>query len=120
MRSRAGPDQRDVLLACDLRKMAPSYFPWSWILREPVGHLHMRSWAADLSLKGRSAFPDFCGRATEARQKGKTLREFEKEWRGGARGKKLLGPWRSFFREMSEKFGAADPKARVKWATFPT
>ena len=87
-----------------------------WTINQVIGHLHMWNWAADLSLKGGSAFPDFYGRVTEARQKGKTLREFEKEWRGGASGKKLLGTWRSFFHEMSERFGAADPKARVKWA----
>ncbi|MFH2129079.1 MAG: TIGR03084 family metal-binding protein [bacterium] len=86
-----------------------------WTPNDVIGHLHMWNWAADQSLNDEAAFTAFLTELITDLGKG-TLRAFETKWLKGLNGKELLREWRTFYRGMSERFEAADPKKRVKWA----
>lgn len=85
-----------------------------WTLDDVIGHLHLWNWAADLSLRDGDAFRAFFVTVAAAVADG-GLRRFETEWRGELHGRALLAAWRDFYRAMSQRFGAADPSARVAW-----
>jgi uncharacterized protein (TIGR03084 family) len=87
-----------------------------WTINDVLGHLHMWNWAADLSLNDNAAFEKFFTSLVEALTSGTSLRQFEKKWRDGLEDQALLAAWRGFVIEMSDRFAAADPKRRVKWA----
>jgi uncharacterized protein (TIGR03084 family) len=86
-----------------------------WTLDNVLGHLHMWNWAADLSLQDGEAFLAFLKSVSEhVRQS--SLSAFETQWLRGLEGRALLASWREFYLPMAERFGAADPSARVAWA----
>lgn len=86
-----------------------------WTLNDVIGHLHHWNWAADYSLRDGDAFQAWVNELMpEVTTHG--IRTVEKRWLEGLRGRKLLRTWRNFYLEMSERFEAADPKQRVKWA----
>jgi uncharacterized protein (TIGR03084 family) len=86
-----------------------------WTFDDILGHLHVWNRAADLSLSGEKAFEGFLGEVYQAVRSG-NLRAFENDRLGGLCGPALLEQWRGFVLEMSGRFGAADPQARVRWA----
>lgn len=86
-----------------------------WTFNEILGHLHMWNWAADLSLKDEAAFQQFIGQVFEFVAQG-NLRQFEARWLDGLAGTELLQCWHDFAKDMSQRFDAADPISRVKWA----
>jgi uncharacterized protein (TIGR03084 family) len=86
-----------------------------WTVNDVVGHLHMWNWAADLSLQDSEAFLAFFESVAAQVQEG-GLRSFETRWLKGLQGPALLAAWRGFYQPMAERFGAADPSARVAWA----
>jgi len=86
-----------------------------WTLNDVLGHLHMWNWAADKALTDSDGFMAFVGEALPDIQAG-SLRSFESKWREGLNGTGLRDAWRAFYIPMSERFAAADPKRRVKWA----
>ena len=86
-----------------------------WTFDDIVGHLHLWNRAADLSLRDEVAFGAFIGEVFR-HAAGGSLRAFEQKWLDGLCGRELLQQWHAFVLEMSERFGAADPQARVKWA----
>jgi uncharacterized protein (TIGR03084 family) len=86
-----------------------------WTLDNVLGHLHMWNWAADLSLQDGEAFLAFLKNVSDHVRKG-SLSAFETQWLRGLEGRALLATWREFYRPMAERFGAADPSARVAWA----
>jgi len=85
-----------------------------WTVGNIIGHLHMWNWAADLSLHDPEAFSNFYLKAGPAVQ-AKGLRAFEDKWLGGLDGHELLETWRRLYLEIADRFGAADPRHRVKW-----
>lgn len=99
----------------DQQLQTPTLFK-AWKISDIIGHLHMWNWAADLSLKDGAAFRAFWGRVMEHMGAGGTLNAFEKNWLGDLKGKDLVAAWREFYQPMAERFGAADPAARVVWA----
>ena len=86
-----------------------------WTFNDILGHLHLWNHAADLSLADEAAFQAFLGQVMQSVASG-SLRAFEKQWLAGLSGRELLERWYGFVRDMSKRFGAADPQARVKWA----
>ncbi|WP_405241241.1 TIGR03084 family metal-binding protein [Lentisalinibacter salinarum] len=86
-----------------------------WTIDDVIGHLHIWNRAAALSLADPEAFRQFLAEVMAAAQKG-GMRAFEREWRGELAGRALLEAWREFYLPMCERFGEADPKARVQWA----
>jgi uncharacterized protein (TIGR03084 family) len=86
-----------------------------WTFDDILGHLHLWNYAADLSLTDEAAFQSFIGQVFQYVASG-SLRSFETQWLAGLGGRELLEQWHGFVLEMSERFEAADPQARVKWA----
>jgi uncharacterized protein (TIGR03084 family) len=87
-----------------------------WTVADIIGHLHMWNAAADLSLRDAEGFKAFWSKVAAHMGAGGTLAAFEKAWRGDLEGRPLVQAWRDFYRPMAERFGAADPSARVQWA----
>jgi uncharacterized protein (TIGR03084 family) len=87
-----------------------------WTINDFLSHLHIWNWVADQSLNDETAFDDFIKALMTELGAGATLRAFETKWLKGLEGKELLQEWRTFYLGMSERFEAADPKKRVKWA----
>jgi uncharacterized protein (TIGR03084 family) len=87
-----------------------------YTIRDVVAHLHHWNVAADLSLRDAAAFQAFWKEIAGGIARGRTLVELAAEWLGDLPSRELLATWRRFYRELAERFGAADPKARVKWA----
>jgi len=86
-----------------------------WTFNDILGHLHLWNHAADLSLADEAAFQAFLGEVMQSVASG-SLRAFERQWLAGLSGRELLEHWHGFVLEMVDRFGAADPQARVKWA----
>lgn len=86
-----------------------------WTVNDVIGHLHMWNWAADLSLQDGDAFQAWIATLMKDLVSG-GLRQFENKWLDGRQGKALLNEWRDFYLPMSERFAAAEPKTRVRWA----
>jgi len=86
-----------------------------WTIDDVIGHLHIWNRAAALSLTDPEAFRQFFAEVMAAVQDG-GMRAFERDWRGDLAGRALLEAWREFYLPMCERFGEADPKARVQWA----
>ena len=86
-----------------------------WTFSDILGHLHLWNHAADLSLTDEAAFQTFISEVFQYVASG-SLRSFEKQWLDGLCGRELLEEWHTFVLEMSQRFGAADPQMRVKWA----
>lgn len=87
----------------------------SWTIADVIGHLHVWNNAADLSLKGGGAFKEFVAPVAEHMKHGGP-RSYETLWLDGLGGRKLVDTWRGFYREMADRFAAADPSLRVEWA----
>jgi len=86
-----------------------------WTINDVVGHLHIWNRAADLSLRDAAGFQAFLREFADWVFSG-SLRQAETKWLDGLKGRKLLDAWRAFCRETSQRFGDADPRARVPWA----
>jgi uncharacterized protein (TIGR03084 family) len=87
-----------------------------WTLNDVVSHLHAWNWAADLSLRDADGFAAFLERFLGEIAKGRSIGAVEKEWLEEGKNRTRLEQWRRFYLEMTERFAAADPKRRVKWA----
>lgn len=87
-----------------------------WTINDVLGHLHMWNHGADLSLNDPEAFAALMKQVSASFGKDQSHLDYMWTWLKGIRGKELLAAWREFYPEMAERFGAADPKARVKWA----
>ena len=87
----------------------------NWTINEVIGHLHIWNRAADLALSNPQAFQQFLTEVMASVQQGQ-LRQFEREWLDGLQGCALRDRWQESYREMCQRFGAADPKSRMKWA----
>jgi len=86
-----------------------------WTINNVLRHLHMWNRAADLSLTDGDAFLAFFRTVSDHVRTG-SLSAFEAQWLQGLAGRALLEGWRGFCVPMAERFGAADPSARVAWA----
>ncbi len=87
-----------------------------WTVDDVIGHLHMFNVAADLSLTDPEGFDAFLAGLMGALKQGRSMRAYTVEWLDGLAGRALLEAWRDTYRPMADRFAAADPKVRVKWA----
>ena len=87
-----------------------------WTINDVVSHLHAWNRAADLSLTDAAGFATFLERFLSEIAKGRPIGVVEKEWLDPAENRARLEQWRAFYLEMTERFAAADPRKRVKWA----
>lgn len=86
-----------------------------WTINDVISHLHLWNLAADMSLCDPDAFDAFLLELIEDISS-IGLRGFEDKKLNGLKNRALLREWHQFYREMSKRFEAADPKTRVKWA----
>jgi len=87
-----------------------------WTINDVIAHLHVGNYMADLSLTDSTAFVTFLQGLIAARPKGSGHLNFTHAWLHGIKDHALLQQWRDFYVPMAERFAAADPKLRVKWA----
>lgn len=87
-----------------------------WTIGNVIGHLYMWNWAADLTLKDGEAFKVFFKSVMKETPNLGNLTAFERKWLGDLRGRALMEAWRTHYLEMAQRYGAADPSKRVKWA----
>lgn len=88
----------------------------TYTVHDVVAHLHLFNWAADLSLRDAEAFQDWWKPFAAEVMKGRSMPELTDEWLEGDRNRAVFERWRAFLPGMTERFAAADPKARVPWA----
>jgi uncharacterized protein (TIGR03084 family) len=86
-----------------------------WTANDIVAHLEMGNQAADRSLQGSAEFVAFGRRLAELGRGTARHLDATHAWLGGVKNRGLLLRWRDFYREMADRFVAADPKQRVKW-----
>ena len=86
-----------------------------WTIGDIVGHLHFWNRAADLALADGAAFDALAKDVMAHLRTGATLRAFEVRHLAGLGGTALVEAWRRYAVDMTERFAAADPSARVKW-----
>ncbi|HUT51672.1 MAG TPA: TIGR03084 family metal-binding protein [Alphaproteobacteria bacterium] len=87
-----------------------------WTVDDVLAHLHFFNHAADLSLRDGHAFDALFARLFTAMGDGTGHLAFSHDWLEGVRGRALFDLWRGFYPEMADRFDAADPEARLKWA----
>ena len=87
-----------------------------WTINDVIAHLYLFDRAADLTLTDERSFAALWGQLATALGKGATLRDFAEQWLAGVEGTELVTRWRGFYPELAERYGAADPKRRLKWA----
>jgi uncharacterized protein (TIGR03084 family) len=87
-----------------------------WTINDVVAHLHFFNYAADTALQDPEAFGSLMRELTAASKQGIPHLVFTHAWLGGTRNRRLMARWRDFYREMADRFRAADPRTRVPWA----
>ena len=86
-----------------------------WSIEDVLGHLHLFNVAAETSLKGEEAFGAFIAPILADMQSGKSILECQFPWLDGLGRRDLFEAWKAGAESCADAFGAADPKARVKW-----
>ncbi len=87
-----------------------------WTITDVLGHLHFWNYMADLSMVDEEKFTSVLKDVMAETKVSGTLRTFEVKWRDGLSGRALLKTWHEFYGGMADRFAAADPKMRLKWA----
>lgn len=87
-----------------------------WTISDIVGHLHLWNIAADLTLTDPKRFVEFIGMAMTGLQKGQSHKQLQDEYFQGKTGRVLFDEWLAYYPDMAERFAAAAPDVRVKWA----
>jgi len=88
----------------------------NWTVNDIIGHLHLWNIAADQTLNAPDDFAHFIGTMMEGLMAGKSHIQSQNEYFDGLSGVKLFGAWKAYYPSMAERFAAAQPEARVKWA----
>jgi len=87
-----------------------------WTVNDVLAHLHFFNYAADLTLKDGDAFMALLGSLRSAREAGESLVAATDRMLDGVKGRALLTLWHDYYQKMTDNYGAADPKQRIKWA----
>jgi len=88
----------------------------AWSVDDVIAHLHFFNVAADWALTKPAAFDELLAELFEAMNGNEGHLAFSHRWLEGTKGRALFELWRGYYPEMAERFAAADPDARVKWA----
>ena len=87
-----------------------------WTIGDIIAHLHLWNIGADLSLNDPEAFTDFIRGAMTQLGTGKSHAEFQAAYFKGQSAAEVFAAWTAYFPAMADRFHAADPDRRVKWA----
>jgi uncharacterized protein (TIGR03084 family) len=88
----------------------------SWTVNDVLGHLHFWNYAADLSLRDGDAFLALFGEVAAKLAEPGGHMAFTRDWLEGRAGKALCEQWYDYAMEMADRFSAADPDRKLKWA----
>jgi uncharacterized protein (TIGR03084 family) len=86
-----------------------------WTVNDIIGHLYLFDLAAGLTLRDEIATVQFFAEVLASMDQGMSLQDFGKSKLVGLTGRALLKEWRRCSEEVANRFGAEDPKRRVKW-----
>lgn len=86
-----------------------------WTVDDVLQHLHYFNVMADLSLTDPARFAADYADLSVLRDNGTSLVAATDQMLGGLKGQPLLQAWRDYYREMTPRWVATDPKQRVKW-----
>lgn len=87
-----------------------------WTINTVIRHLHIWNLAAEMALRADGSFEAYYTKLAGHQSKGGKLSSFETEWIDGLTGRQLVAAWKDGFAGTAERFGSADPSARLKWA----
>jgi len=88
----------------------------NWTINDIVGHLHLWNIAADQTLNEPEEFIKFVTKAMGFLGSGKSHPEVQNEIFKGQSASDIYKAWKDYYPAMAERYSAADPNARVKWA----
>ncbi|MGK0169324.1 MAG: hypothetical protein ACI9W2_001045 [Gammaproteobacteria bacterium] len=86
-----------------------------WSVNDVVWHLHSGDWMAVQSLTQPARFDAVLKARSAARERGDADDGFGPEGPKRVGGHALLDTWRSYFLQMCEHLGKAEPNQRVRW-----
>ena len=87
-----------------------------WTIGDIIGHLHAWNIAADLTLNDPEQFAVFIVDAMTSLANGMSHPKFQKIYFAGQSDADIFADWAAYYPPMAERFAAADPDLRVKWA----
>ena len=88
----------------------------SWTIHDIIAHLHLWNIAADQTLNEPQKFQEFVTMAMGSLMKGGSHQSLQDEVFAGKTSREVYDAWRAYYPAMAERFAAADPDARVRWA----
>ncbi len=88
----------------------------NWTINDVLEHLHLWNWAANESMVDEASLMAYLGKIMAPELGDLPLKERERAFLDGSKGKQLLEQWRGFYLTMADRFREADPKMRLKWA----
>ena len=87
-----------------------------WTIGDVIRHLHLWNIAADMSLNDPDAFLEFVGQTMTQMGAGMSHLEFQTHYFKGQSSADVFAAWAEYYPDMADRFHAADPDMRVKWA----
>lgn len=84
----------------------------AWTVNTVIGHLHVWNQMAGLQLTDPEQLTDVLSGSFG---RGRSMRDFERDWLGDVDGPALLDDWRAGAEATADLFAVADSKARLKW-----
>ena len=88
----------------------------SWTVHDIIGHLHLWNIAADETLSAPERFQEFITMAMTGLMKGGSHQDLQDQYFGDKTPRQVYEEWKDYYPAMAERFHAADPEVRVKWA----
>jgi uncharacterized protein (TIGR03084 family) len=88
----------------------------NWTIHYIIGHLHLWNIAADQTLNAPDKFMEFITMAMTGLMEGGSHQTLQDKYFGGKTSREIYNEWKAYYPAMAERFHAADPDTRVKWA----
>jgi len=88
----------------------------NWTIGDIMRHLHLWNIAADMSLNAPDKFMHFMTEAMGKIGEGASHIILQNEYFSGQSSADIFNAWAEYYPDMAERFHAADPDKRVKWA----
>lgn len=120
------PEAMDLKAECDqiyalLKSYDESVFDTvtlfkNWTIGDVIRHLHLWNLAADMSLNDPKQFLKFVGETMTQMGSGMSHLDFQTAYFDRQSSADVFTAWADYYPDMVERFYAADPDKRVKWA----
>lgn len=107
---------RDLLIDQNEAVFERSTLFKNWTIGDIIRHLHLWNIAADLSLNDPEGFTQFITRAITEMGTGSGHIGFQNAYFDNQSSRDVFKAWAEYYPGMADRFHAADPDKRVKWA----